>query len=589
MLYPIENRYRTIKKLDGFWHFKIDEKDQGKEKGWSTGITDGILLAVPASWNDQTQDEFLRTYLGSGWYEKRFWLSPFWKNDEVKSRFEGINYRAEIWLNGNYVGKHDGGFTPFEFDISNIVETEAENILIVRVDCKLSENTVPMGNLPVELGIDDDFKNKYPSTSGDFFPYAGINRSVIIYNRPRNAIQDITLNIKVVGEDNRDGIVSYEIFTSPGISRCEISLIDQKMNKIKEKELICSEGKAKGNLTVKTPNLWNVGHPYLYRLQIKALCGNNVVDEYALQVGIREVKVQDGQLLLNGKPIFLQGFARHEDFHIIGRGTSHAVMIKDYELMKWTGANSFRTSHYPYSTEQMQLADCLGFLVIDEVPAVSLAMRSVTEKTLHSHKRQLKEMIERDKNHPSVIAWSVANEADTWREEAKGYFAEIADYIKELDSSRPNMIVSDSLPDRELVAQHFDLLGINCYFGWYQFPGQLKKAEEELSYYLDSFYEKFQKPIIVAEFGADSIPGLHSDPAEMFTEEYQAKLIKMYDRIIKSKPYIIGEHIWNLTDFKTQQLPLRVFYNRKGVFTRDRQPKMAAHLVRELWKKNKIE
>jgi len=233
--------------------------------------------------------------------------------------------------------------------------------------------------------------------------------------------------------------------------------------------------------------------------------------------------VKGDKLLLNGKPIYLTGFGRHEDFPIIGRGYVPAVIIKDYSLMNWIGANSFRTSHYPYSEQMMDLADRLGFLVIDEIPAVGLTFRKdVIDRQLELCDQYIEELIKRDKNHPSVIMWSLANEPHN----------------------------------------------------------SLKSGE-----FFKKLYEKHRKPIILSEFGADTIPGWHSQPPEMFSEEYQTEFIKKYIEVCRSKPYVVGEHVWNMCDFKTSQGITRMgSTNYKGVFTRDRRPKMAAHQLRKLWK-----
>lgn len=579
MLFPYENRYREVKELGGFWRFRADYEECGQRDGWFRGLSAAIELAVPASWNDQTQDERLRTHLGSVWYEKKFWIPSAWAGDDTVLRFGAVNYRAEVWLNGVYLGKHEGGFTPFEFNITDRISTDSENVLVVRADCLLSGDTVPMGNFPLELG-GTNYYGQYPLTAGDFFPYAGINRPVHLYTRPRLSIQDISVSTSLAAAAGR---VRCNIQASDGITNIAVSLLDQQGMRVANETTRCSNGRAEVILNVPNALAWGPGHPYLYNLRVEGIAGINKCDEYTLPIGFREVRVQGDQLLLNGEPIYLKGFGRHEDFHIIGRGMNHAVIVKDFSIMQWIGANSFRTTHYPYSDEQMQMADRLGFLVIDEVPAVSLAMRAVTEKTLESHKAQISEMIARDKNHPCVIAWSVANEADTWRNPADKYFHEVAQYIRALDDTRPNMIVLYSDPNEEKAAQYFDLLGVNRYLGWYQFPGQLEKAAEELDTQLDRFHERFKKPIILTEFGADAVAGHHSEPAEMYTEEYQSALLQTYHGVLRSKPYIVGEHIWNLADFKTQQHIRRVFYNHKGLFTRDRQPKMAAHTVKKLW------
>ena len=289
-------------------------------------------------------------------------------------------------------------------------------------------------------------------------------------------------------------------------------------------------------------------------------------------------------MLLNGRPIYLKGFGRHEDFPIIGRGYNPAVIIKDYSLMNWIGANSFRTSHYPYSEQMMDLADRLGFLVIGEIPAVGLTFRKdVIDRHQELCLQYIEELIKRDKNHPSIIMWSLANEPHNSLKSGE-FFRTLYDKTKDLDNTRPVTVVN-MMGVKEKAFEFCDVLCINRYYGWYLQPGNIDEGCEILSKEMDTLYEKHRKPIILSEFGAGSIPGWHSQPPEMFSEEYQAEFIKKYIEVCRSKPYVIGEHVWNLCDFKTSQGIMRMGgINYKGVFTRDRRPKMAAHLLRNLWK-----
>jgi beta-glucuronidase len=300
--------------------------------------------------------------------------------------------------------------------------------------------------------------------------------------------------------------------------------------------------------------------------------------------------VQGNQLLLNDKPIYLRGFGRHEDFPVSGRGFNPPVAIIDFSLMKWIGANSFRTSHYPYAEQVMSLADQRGFLVIDETPAVGLFFNADgLDRRLALCKQYLRELILRDKNHPSVIAWSLANEPHSTRPEAKSFFQELYNLGVSLDATRPFTLVS-CMGVAEESFKFLDFMCLNRYFGWYQESGQIERGSQFLSAELDLLYEKFQKPLILTEFGADAVPGQHALPPEMFSEEFQADFIKAYIQVLRSKPYVIGEHVWNFADFKTSQGITRIGgYNFKGIFTRNRRPKLAAHRLRDIWTKGSEE
>lgn len=321
---------------------------------------------------------------------------------------------------------------------------------------------------------------------------------------------------------------------------------------------------------------------------------NVIIDEYTQEFGIREVKVEGNKLLLNNKSIFLKGFGKHEDFPILGKGLSLPLIVKDFSLLKWINANSFRTSHYPYAEEWLDYADREGILVIDEVPAVSLDFRKTTEQTLTNHKVFLQRLIDRDFNHPCVIMWATGNEPNLVGEESyyngsgDKYWGEIYNYTKSLDSSRPITIPNcERAGIDDPVFNHSDVISLNRYYGWYENPGNLEIGLNRMEEEMDIIAEKYKKPIIVSEFGADTVSGLHSITDQMFTEEYQSKLLELYCKLIESKDYTVGEHVWNFADFKTPQHFRRVVNNLKGVFTRTRDPKQAAFTLKRIWAETK--
>ena len=232
----------------------------------------------------------------------------------------------------------------------------------------------------------------------------------------------------------------------------------------------------------------------------------------------------------------------------------------------------------------MQLADELGFLIIDETPAVGLYFREDgLQRRNKLCRQQIREMIARDKNHPSVIMWSIANEPHSEQAEAPEAFQDMTDLVRDLDPTRPVTLASFQGLGEESFA-FLDVICLNRYLGWYSQQGQIEKGCELLAMELDALHERYEKPIILAEFGADTLPGWHAQPPEMFSEEYQMEFITRTIDVLRGKPYVIGEHIWNMCDFKTSQGITRMGgINHKGVFTRDRRPKMAAHALRALW------
>ena len=572
MLYPINNPYRQSVDLSGFWTFKPDPEDRGLPDGWQAGLGQGYPIAVPASWNDQFTD--LRDFLGPAWYSRDFMIPWGWENSRIMLRFNSVNYLARVWLNGEDLGHHEGGHLPFVFDITHKVNPQ-ENRLVVRVEGQLAGDRVPPGNV---TGSDTDFfpshSENFPQTQFDFFPYCGIQRPVLLYCQPRTALEDITVLPQLEGDH-----AHLWVSVKPEVPEMRATLTGQESS-------VSASGRGKVRLDLRQPRKWSPLDPYLYELTVELLQKDRVIDAYTLPVGIRTIEVSGDRLLLNGEPVYLRGFGRHEDFPISGRGLNLPVVVKDYTLLQWIGANSFRTSHYPYSEQMMSLADRLGFLVIDETPAVGLFFNSDgLARRLALCQQFTREMILRDKNHPSVIAWSLANEPHSNREGARPFFRQLYDLAKSLDPSRPVTLVS-CMGVAEEAFEFLDFMCLNRYFGWYQESGQIERGAAFLSAELDLLHETYPKPIILTEFGADALPGQHAQPPEMFSEEFQAEFINAYIAVLRSKPYVAGEHVWNLCDFKTSQGITRMGgLNHKGVFTRDRRPKLAAHRLRERWQK----
>ena len=573
MLYPQSNHLRQSADLSGFWDFCFDPHKSGEAKGWHTGFTVGRPIAVPASWNDQFDDG--RDYLSAAWYQTRFDLPWGWDaaRQRICVRFNSVNYLAKVWLNGVCLGAHEGGHLPFEFDITPNVRRE-RNVLVVRVEGELAPDRVPPGIIPGDTPPIALRWERYPSGFFDFFPFCGIHRPVLLYATVPDGIADVTVVTESAGcvrvRVNRaaDDAVTARI-TLQGQHGIETSITDE----------------TQVELAVPNAALWSPESPNLHDLTIELLRAGVVFDCYSLPIGIRTIRIDGDALLLNGKPIYLKGFARHEDFPITGRGLLPAVIVKDYALLEWIGANSFRTSHYPYSEQMMHLADRLGFLVIDETPAVGLFFSDEGfDRRLELCRQQTRELIARDKNHPSVIMWSLANEPHSDHPTAKSFFHNLYDLARSLDVTRPITLVSS----KGLLEESFEFLDVLClnrYYGWYNQSGQLDAACEQLSKELDAMHTRFGKPLILTEFGADTIPGCHALPPEMFSEEFQAEMLTRYLEVLRGKSFVIGEHIWNMCDFKTGQDVRRMGgMNYKGVFTRDRRPKLAAHRLRELWR-----
>lgn len=593
MLYPVTTVSRRVVSMDGMWKFILDEKSEGEEKGYVDGIPGSDMIPVPASFQDFYTEKDIREYAGDMWYEKDMFVSGEWEGKDVFVRFAAATHRAEVFVNGVKVAAHEGGFLPFCANVTEFVRYNAYNKVVVKVNNELTVTNIPCGQT-VTLSNGKKMAKPY----FDFYNYSGLQRSVHLIAVPKESVFDIDLTYELCGGDAK---VHYKVKTT-GEHPVQVALYDAE-----GKEAASGQGK-EGTLEVKDAHLWQVRAAYLYKLVVRIVDDAEVVDEYEQEIGIRTVEVRGTSILLNGKPVYLRGFGKHEDSDVVGRGFNIGIMKRDFELMKWIGANSFRTSHYPYSEEIYQMADREGFLIIDEVPAVGLFeslmnfMEASTGKQtaffekettpilLKAHLKAVEEMITRDKNHPSVIAWSLLNEPETTSDAAVPYFKEVFDHAHALDpQKRPRTyaLVMNSVPGVCKCYHFSDIVALNRYYGWYVKGGnEICDAEMMFRQEMDAWKAlNLNKPFIFSEYGADTLGSEHKLPSVMWSQEYQKEYLDMTHDVFDSYDFVKGEQIWNFADFQTTEGIMRVNGNKKGVFTRQRQPKDVAYLLKERWTK----
>lgn len=577
MLYPKMTESRMVFDLNGVWDFCLMD---GEAKG------EIVPMPVPSSYNDIYTGRGFADHVGNLYYRRKFTVSSRMLEKRLFLRFGSVTHKAEVWLNGTCLGKHSGGFLPFSFEITETV-IAGENELEVIVNNIVDETTLPAGRMVHQKfpGLPEEIHNL---PNFDFYNYSGIMRPVCLYTAPESYIEDISIYGKM------DGSFYWDVKAN-GEGTVSVRLLDAAGN-----EVAAGEG-FKGTGQIDQVQLWEPGHPFLYSLEVTLTGSDGEKDTYTEVFGFREVSIRDCRIHLNGKPVYLKGFGKHEDSPVHGRGFDMAYNVKDIGLLKWIGANSFRTSHYPYCEEMLQLCDREGILVIDEAPAVGLNAGFTATgllggnpngtwklfKTAEHHRQVLRDMVQRDKNHPCVIIWSVANEPASQEDGAKEYFEPLLNLVRELDEQkRPATLVTyeGSNPVSCKVAEICDLLIINRYRGWYDTEGNLRGAAALLKDELEGFHKRCpDKPIMLGEYGADTIAGFHDINARIFSEEYQVDFLRAYGEVFDSLPYITGEHVWNFADFATAENIKRVGGNKKGVFTRDRSPKMAAHFLKERW------
>ena len=558
MLYPRVNEHRNVVNLNGLWRFQIINDDYDITRA----LSNYRLIGVPSSYNDLFTEKLIRDHVGEVIYEKMIQLPK--TQDEWRLRIGAAGHKCEVYIDGALICEHEGGFLPIDCLLP--VSDMDEYRLTLKLDNRLEFGMLPTGHI----------ENGKQKTYFDFKNFSGIHRDVLVYSVPKDHIEDIIIETTF---KNDDVLIKYEVL-SKSKSIFNVEIIDPFGNVIQTL-------KGKSNITqIENPVLWDIGQGNLYKLKVTA-----EHDSYIEEFGLRDIQITNNKLLLNGKEIYLKGFGMHEDHETIGKGNNTALNIRDFNLLKWIGANSFRTSHYPYAEEIYDLADRMGILIINEMPAVGMYFWNdspvfingvVDERTKKTYFNQFDELIARDKNHPSVIIYSLANEARTFDKGAYPFFKDIFEHARS-KTKLPLMIVEAFDSKDNVVAQLADIIGINRYIGWYTSVGDISQIEKELTNSLKGYHEKFSKPIILTEFGADTISGLHKLPSVIFSEEFQVEFIMEYIKVLRKLDFVIGEHIWNFADFDTKQELTRVDGNKKGVFTRNRQPKMVAHFLKKLW------
>lgn len=596
MLRPQEGPTRDRKSLNGLWSFRPDAGGTGRrERWWSAPLQTDLEMPVPSSYNDVLADPAIRNHVGDVWYQIMVWVPAAWAGRRILLQFGSATHRATVWVDSELVAAHEGGYLPFEADITKVAEPGTSVRLTVVVNNELTYESIPPGI------VTDTPHGRRQRYFHDFFNYAGLHRTVWLHSTPLEHIADLSVSTAV---DGNAGVVSYAADVAgsqldPGQvpPQVVVTLHDGTGAQVARQD------GAVGDLRLPHAELWRPGRGNLYQLRLQLLDQHGqLLDQYLQSIGIRTVQVDGSRFLINGEPFRFLGAGKHEDGAVRGRGHDDVAMVHDFALLDWLGANSFRTSHYPYAEEVLDYADRHGIVVIDESPAVGLNLsiplltgassplqtfspETISDVTRENHLDAVRAMIERDRNHPSVVIWSIANEPDSSSPEAHAYFEPLFAQARRLDPTRPlgfaNMM---SPPDRCNVSELSDVVMLNRYFGWYYQSGDLAAAEDALRAEVEQ-WRRYGKPIIFTEFGADTVAGIHSVFEDvMWTEEYQAQLLAMYHRVFDETPEIVGEHVWAFADFATPSGIIRVDGNKKGIFTRDRRPKAVAQLLRKRWR-----
>ncbi|MFP6639200.1 MAG: glycoside hydrolase family 2 TIM barrel-domain containing protein, partial [Myxococcota bacterium] len=548
----------------------------------------GLVLDVPGDWN--TQDPRLYFYQGVVFYKKEFEHVPE-PGQRTFLWFGAANYRASIYLNGLMVGEHEGGFTPFNIEVTGMLEP-GFNLLVVRVDS--------------EKGDDD-----VPTSTTDWHNYGGLTRDVLLIDVPPTFIRDYEVRLAADVPGQIEGWVQLDGPEVERVVRIEIPELGVELE-----ELADAAGRMNFSVAAR-PDPWSPESPRLYAVNIST-------DEDSLteQVGFRLVSVRNGEIWLNGEPLFLRGISLHEEAP--GEDRGRAFSREDAEvLLGWVqdlGGNFARLAHYPHSQHMARLADRMGILLWEEIP-VYWNIDFENPATLERARRQLSELVARDRNRASVILWSIGNETP-YSEARQRFMTSLAEHVRALDGNRlvTAALITDpadlqqfflgsylpalvGFPDRDWeyritdpLADVLDVQALNQYFGWY-YSGFLGLVGPFSSHHarrvmLDNmhrirFSSESDKPLIVSEMGAGAKAGLRAPEEDLavFSEDYQALVYRKQIEMLSDQDGLAGVSPWILKDFRS---PLRLYqgvqdyWNLKGLVADDGTRK-AAFFVLEQW------
>jgi beta-glucuronidase len=545
----LDGRWDTI--IDpyenGYYNHRYEESENGYFKNAKPANPSDLIeydftrspkLNVPGDWNTQNDQLFL--YEGTVWYHRDFDIGK--KIDQKYAlHFGAVNYHATIYLNGKKIGTHEGGFTPFQFDITGTVKPGL-NSLVAKVDNHRERDQIPTVNT-------------------DWWNYGGITRSVKVLKYPKAHIQDYVVQLSKTKEGVIEGWVKVATNSKDGVDAQKLEIRIPELN-IAQKLSINKNGEVKFEIAA-NPILWSPESPKLYSVDIQYQ--QDIVHD---KIGFRTIAVQGENILLNGKSVFLRGISIHEESPLHpGRAWSEEDARILLTWAKELGCNFVRLAHYPHSETMVRMADQMGLMVWSEIPVYWTVLFN-NPAVYTKAETQLEEMIARDKNRAAIIMWSMANETPNSPARMK-FIGQLAEKARDLDSTRLITAALDTHSDDngfksidDPLSAIVDVIGVNSYCGWYSATPSSCANLKWLS--------RYRKPVIMSEFGADALQGLHGDKAQRWTEEYQADVYINNLMMIDNMSFLRGLSPWILKDFRSPRRPLpniQDFWNRKGLIS----------------------
>ena len=539
--------------------FFLNSKPANKSDLVEYNFDESDTISVPGDWN--TQKENLFYYEGTVWYKKSFDYRKKESSNRVFVYFGASNYETDVYLNGKKLGKHIGGFTPFNFEVTHLLK-ESDNHLIVKVDNKRKKEGIPTLNT-------------------DWWNYGGITRSVKLIETSSDFVQDYFIQLDK--NDNRL-IAGKLVLNGSNIGYKEVLIKIPELD-IDSKFETDEDGIVTFKIHSNKIDYWSLENPKLYQVIIKTL--NDEVED---KIGFRSIKTEGKTILLNDKPVFLKGISIHEESPIKGgRGNSLEDSKQLLEWAKQLGCNYVRLAHYPHNEHMVRLADKMGILVWEENP-VYWTISWDNPDTYKNAENQLSEVISRDKNRASVIIWSMANETPT-SEPRNEFLNKLASFTRKTDNTR---LISAALEQSDYnnnphirtiddpFADVVDILSFNQYIGWYD---GLPEKCSSISWKIDQ-----NKPVLISEFGAGAKQGLYGDKATRWTEDFQEYLYEETLKMIDNIDQLQGFSPWILVDFRSPRriLPkIQDGFNRKGLISEDGKKKKAFYVLKTYYDSKK--
>jgi beta-glucuronidase len=549
---PFETGYYDYRYLPAAEGFFKNTKAKSKSDRIEYSFDTGNILNVPGDWN--TQREMLFFYEGTIWYKKSFDynLKP---SRRLFLYFGAANYKANVYLNGTLLGENVGGFTPFNFEITNLVRPK-DNFVIAKVDNKRSRDAVPTVNF-------------------DWHNYGGLTRRVTLIDVPQTTIMDYFIQLKKGTTDTVAGWVRLD-----GPDKEQDIIIEIPKAQVKKNFRTNSSGYAEFSFR-KELELWSPENPRLYEVIVKA-----ETDSTTDYIGFRSIYTRNTKILLNGESVYLRGICIHEEapFTNGGRAFSkeHARTVLGWA--KELGCNFVRLAHYPHNEHMVRTADEMGLMVWSEIP-VYWTILWENKSTLENAKNQLAKMITRDKNRASIIFWSMANETPLSKPRLI-FLKNLAAHARSLDSTRlitaameKHYVNDKTLMIDDPFCEFVDVLGCNEYVGWYDgLPEKCAGIEWKNAY---------DKPVVITEFGGGALYGYHGDDLTRWTEEFQESLYRHNIEMLSKVPFIKGLSPWILKDFRSPKrlLPrIQDYWNRKGLISDQGQKKKAFYILQDFYR-----